>query len=485
MRHAYYRLNEAAAARLRDSLEAAAAASGVEAAFSPEALAEATAAVASYAAPPEDLTSVPFVTIDPEGSTDLDQALWIEDTETGWLLRYAIADVPGFVAPGGALDAETRRRGETAYLPQGRVPLHPVQISERAGSLLAGQDRGAYVWDIAVARDGGARLVALTRARVRSREQLSYPQAQSRLEAGDELMGRLHLLGEARRAQEAARGGANLNLPEQEIEPNGNGGYRLLTRAPQAIEEDNAQLSLLTGMCAAQAMLDAGVGLLRTMPAPDAGAERRFRAVADALGTPWEEGVGYGAFLRTLDVRDPRQLAIMHAAGSLFRGAAYTPFDGAVPEQTHQAAVAAPYAHTTAPLRRLVDRFALVLCHAHVNGNEIPAWVRESLPLLPETMRASGNAVAAAERASLDIVEASLLVAHVGENFTAVVIDGRLPGAGADDGASPRSVKVQLLDPPVTARAEGAADSGSLVDVVVTEADVASGTVRLRLADAG
>ena len=52
---------------------------------------------------------------------------------------YAIADVPSFVAPGGALDAETRRRGQTFYTPDGRIPLHPEVISEDAGSLLAGQ----------------------------------------------------------------------------------------------------------------------------------------------------------------------------------------------------------------------------------------------------------------------------------------------------------------------------------------------------------
>ena len=54
---------------------------------------------------------MPFLTIDPPGSMDLDQALHIERDGDGYRVRYAIADVPAFVQPGGAVDAETRRRG--------------------------------------------------------------------------------------------------------------------------------------------------------------------------------------------------------------------------------------------------------------------------------------------------------------------------------------------------------------------------------------
>ena len=66
---------------------------------------------------------------------------------------------------------------------------------------------------------------------------------------------------------------------------------------------------------------------------------------------------------------------------------------GELPEQTGHAAVASAYAHVTAPLRRLVDRFGLVVCEALCRGAEVPAWVRESLPTLPDVMArlASGD----------------------------------------------------------------------------------------------
>ena len=98
--------------------------------------------------------------------------------------------------------------------------------------------------------------------------------------------------------------------------------------ACSAVEDWNAQLSLMTGMAAAQLMVDARVGILRTMPAPDAARIAAFRTQTEALGRPWPEAVSYGEYLRGLDRTDPACLAIMRAAGGLFRGAGYEAFDG-------------------------------------------------------------------------------------------------------------------------------------------------------------
>src|SRR5581483_10869513 len=93
-------------------------------------------------------------TIDPAGSRDLDQALHLERTAGGFRFHYAIADVAAFVTPGSQLDEETRRRGETLYFPDVRVPLHPAVLSEDAASLLPGQLRPAVLWTIDLDRTG-------------------------------------------------------------------------------------------------------------------------------------------------------------------------------------------------------------------------------------------------------------------------------------------------------------------------------------------
>ncbi|WP_217585257.1 RNB domain-containing ribonuclease, partial [Microbacterium sp. GbtcB4] len=73
---------------------------------------------------------------DPAGARDLGQAFHLVRDGDGYRVRYAIADVPGFVVPGGAVDAEARRRGQTLYAADGTFPLHPPVLSEDRASLL-------------------------------------------------------------------------------------------------------------------------------------------------------------------------------------------------------------------------------------------------------------------------------------------------------------------------------------------------------------
>ena len=145
---------------------------------------------------------------------------------------------------------------------------------------------------------------------------------QAAVDAGtdDERFVLLKEVGERRIAQERARGGASLPMPEQQVTARDGGGFTLEFRPPVAAEEWNAQISLLTGMAAATMMLDAGVGVLRTMPAPTPEAVAWFRRVARGLGAEWPEGVPYGEFVRGLDRANPRHLALIHEATALFRG---------------------------------------------------------------------------------------------------------------------------------------------------------------------
>ncbi|MDV8146593.1 RNB domain-containing ribonuclease [Arthrobacter sp. B10-11] len=455
--------------------------------FPDDVLEDALAAIAEHKMPDLDLTPVEFVTIDPASSTDLDQALYIERSGDGYKVFYAIADVPSFVAPGGALDAETRRRGQTIYAPDGRIPLHPEVISERAGSLLAGQLCSAFVWEFDL--DTAARVdsVLVRRAKIRSRAKLNYKGVQAELDSGNAVpvLQLLKEVGLKRVELERLRGGASLNMPEQEIEQTPDGGFRIVAAPSLPVEDWNAQISLMTGMAAADLMLDGKVGILRTMPAPDERSLLHFRRQTNALGKPWDGEASYGEYLRSLDPTDPRQLAILHSAGMLFRGAGYTPFDGTVPEAAIQSAIGAAYAHTTAPLRRLIDRFVLVICEALSNGTAVPDWAREALPSLPEIMAASDQLAARMERLALDTVEAALLVNHIGQEFDAVVISGSKPGksngnGGNGNGNGPSGI-IQIADPAVTARCPGELESGTTVRVRLVSSDIRTREIQLQL----
>lgn len=432
--------------------------------FSPEAMTEASSVTPD--APDLDLREVPFVTLDPVGSKDLDQALHLSRAGSGFQVRYAIADVPAFVCAGGVLDSEVRQRGQTLYLADGNIPLHPEVLSEGRASLLADQERPALVWTFALDDAGAVTDFRLERALVRSRAQLDYNSAQKTLDAGDD--GPLSLLGEIgglRQQQEQQRGGASLNLPDEEVVQREDGTYDIERRSPLPIEEWNAQLSLMTGMAAAELMIDAKVGVLRTMPQPDEQAFTRFRRQTEALGRPWTKGE-YGQYLRELDKADPMTLPVLEAAASLFRGAGYVTFDGAVPSgDLQQAAIGAPYAHATAPLRRLVDRWSLAICLAVSQGEPAPEWARESLDELPELMQQSGQRASQLNADTLNTVEAALLHPLVGTSIDATVIELR----GEDRAA------VQIAEPAVTASAPvpvGTAP-GETVTLTLERVDVA------------
>lgn len=414
-----------------------------------------------------DLRDVPFATLDPLGSRDLDQAFHLKRDGRGFLVRYAIADVPSFVRMGGAIDREARSRGQTFYAPDGTIPLHPRSLSENRASLLPDEDRTAFVWTFRLDDEGSLTDSELVRALVRSRAQLDYASTQKEIDDGiDNAATLLPEVGALRIEQERLRSGASLNMPDEEIERDEHGRYRIERRRSLPIENWNAQLSLLTGMVAADIMLTGRVGILRTMPAPEESAITAFRAETVALGRPWKAG-SYGDYLRSLDGGSAEELVILHAASALFRGAGYVAFDGDVPEATVQAALASPYAHVTAPLRRLVDRWGLIVCEALMQGRAVPDEVRESLPELPGLMQSSSQRSGALSRGALDRVEAALLTPHIGESFSAIVVENRKENA-----------RISIAEPPITASVKGLeAEAGSTVSLTLQSADIGSGTI--------
>jgi exoribonuclease R len=441
--------------------------------FPADVLAEAERRASEPDMPELDATDLPLVTLDPVGSQDLDQAVHLAVHGNGYRVSYAIADVGSFVRLGSPLDREARRRGQTLYSPDRRIPLHPPVLSEGAASLLAGELRPAVLWTVDLDADGEPVRVDLRRARVRSRAQLDYPTVQAQAGAGTlpEPLALLPRIGTLLQQRAAERGAIELGTPDQEVEATPGGGWTLVLRGDLPVEGWNAQISLLTGRCAAALMLDGGIGLLRTLPPARAQDVARLRLLAPALGVAWPDDAGPGAVIAGLDATRPGHAAFLEEAVTLLRGAAYTPFDGAPPEQPGHGGVAAPYAHVTAPLRRLVDRFGTEVCLALAAGREPDAELRAALPEIPGLMAASDRRTRDVERAVVDATEAWLMRGREGQTFSAVVVD-------AEDGHG----TVVLDDPAVRGRCSGEAlVPGTRVPVLLEEADVAARTVSFRL----
>jgi exoribonuclease R len=166
---------------------------------------------------------------------------------------------------------------------------------------------------------------------------------------------------------------------------------------------------------------------------------------------------------------------MVNACTRLLRGSGYVAFDGEVPADPQHSALASEYAHVTAPLRRLGDRYAGEVCLALCAGTEVPAWVHAALPGLPKTLQASGARSRSYERQVVDLVEAGVLRSRVGEVFDGVVVDV--------DEKDPRHGVVVIHDPDVEARLVGAEPLplGTDVRVRLTTADLAARTVELTL----
>ncbi|MFI6777374.1 RNB domain-containing ribonuclease [Nocardia sp. NPDC050412] len=527
---------------------------GLASAYPAEATAAARDAIDAFAGARADRTDIPFVTIDPPGAMDLDQAVHIEHTSSGFTVHYAIADVGAVIDPAGPLAQEAGARGQTFYLPDGTVPLHPPILSENSASLLPEQTRPAALWTIECDETAEPQRFSVIRATVRSRARLDYASVQADADAN-----RLHPsiaalpeFGTRRIEAGLARGAIGLRLPAQSVirDDKAVGHWHLVVEPRTAADDWNEQISLLTGMCAARIMLnDSGSGgvprageriaLLRTMPPPVELAIDSMRRTAAALGVDWPADQSVGRMLAGLDPNAPATLVLMSEATGLLRGAGYTVLDGvaaagangsragaqvadgalssggvelvadprsagateslggvgppggarsiggaaaagsaravgvrgtgAKPTRNPQtvnnlqhSAIGAPYAHVTAPLRRLADRFATEICLARCAGTEVPQWVRDGLAPTAESMKRSDSLAGKVERACIDLTESTLLAERSGSIFEAVVVR---------EANGTRPAEVFIADPPVVGPCAGAPPEGAQVQVRLVAAD--------------
>lgn len=422
--------------------------------FPAEVLAAADAAARQAPDAHADWTDRAFVTLDPASATDLDQAFHIEATGGDLMLHYAIADVAWFVTDGGVIDAQAWTRGETLYLPDGKAGLYPPVLSEGAASLLPDGPRPAVVFSVRVDAAGDVKLDAVTRAVIRSRAKLAYGSV------GDEdLPIGFAELSARIAAADAARGAARVDPPEQELARAADGSLSLTFRERHPSEDRNAALSLACNMAVADLLQAHGTGLFRVMDEPDEAAVRRLRLTARGLGIDWPEQATLTQFERTLDPAQARDAALMLAIRRAGNGATYRPWRAG--ETPWHAAVAARYAHATAPLRRLADRYVVQAALAVANGQAVPEPVAAAFEQLPKVMVRADALAGRIDRAVIDMAEAVMLEGREGETFTALVTD-----------IGERGAAIQLSELPVTARIDAAGlTPGDSVKVRLAEAD--------------
>lgn len=425
-----------------------------------------------------DLTDLPFCTIDEPTSKDLDQALYVERREPGWVAWYAIADAAHFVPPGSACFAEALRRGATFYLPGLVVPMLPRGLSEDLVSLNPGVDRRALVFRMELGEDGRCTRSEILRARIHSRAKLDYDGVQAWLDGQQELPAELHpslralaSMGEARLAEAESRDVIRVYRAELELKV---GGAPLRFHARLDPRNDlqryNEQLSLLANiegarLLARHAQRPYVQAIFRTHepPAPQRLAKLRgeLGELVSGLGPEWrwQSAESLGCYLRRLPAQ-PLRRAISRQA--LFAGgrSGYQDVPG-----PHHGVGADAYARYTAPMREMVGVFVHketweLLAGA---GDEDAATQQAVMKVAQSAKQLQRKIDSACERMALD------QLFEDGRAWPATVM-----------GLSRTKLHLQLDDPPIDAKLYLRDWAGARADGPVLRVE---GQARLRVGD--
>ncbi|MBI4957272.1 MAG: RNB domain-containing ribonuclease [Myxococcales bacterium] len=370
---------------LIEEFRALARAEGLEEAFPPAVLAE----VERLRAAPglddpalADLRALPFVTIDGPLTRDLDQAVYVEPRGDRYRLLYAIADAAYYVAPGTALLAEALRRGASFYFPGFSIPMLPRALSEGLVSLNADCDRRALVFDVALDAAGGIERFVLTRARIRSRQKLTFDDVEGLLAdpKGSPLarapfagsLRRLCEVGDKRVHHEDRKQMVRFQRAEAEVSLAPDGSLVVAEGPRGRVELANEQVSILCNALGARLLAESDPAQIQPIyrvhapPEPERVAtfERLVGRVAKARGLPDDPWLyrraaeaGLAGYLEALPSTGPgaRLARALHRQAMLLNGRSVFQAE----PSAHFGVGEAIYARFTAPMREMVG----VFCH--------------------------------------------------------------------------------------------------------------------------
>ena len=167
----------------------------------------------------EDWTDRTVITIDPASARDFDDSISITATPSGWTLAVHIADVSHFVRPGGALDGEALRRGNSTYLPDRVLPMLPPRLSDDLCSLRPDVVRLTKVCEMKFDQKGKMLRARFADAFIRSKARLTYQEAFAMLKGNDKgevpsTVRETWNLASILRRNRYAKGALDLDFPE-------------------------------------------------------------------------------------------------------------------------------------------------------------------------------------------------------------------------------------------------------------------------------
>jgi len=381
----------------------------------------------------EDLTHLPIVAIDPADARDHDDAIWAEpDGEGGYNALVAIADVSFYVRPGGQLDREARKRGNSVYFPDRVVPMLPEVLSADVCSLKEGEDRAAMACHLRLSPEGKVTKWRFARALVRIAHNLAYEDAQKEIDGGkpreflQNLWGAWELLSKAR----AERDPLELELPERQVKLDEQGKIAEIAIRERLDAHRVVEDFMIAANVAAAKALEAKTApvVYRVHEAPG---REKLVALRDYMKT-FGHSLALGQvitpslFNRMLkDIADDAERAqVMEAVLRSQTQAYYGPANAG-----HFGLALGSYAHFTSPIRRYADLLvhrALVDAYkleqpkpptGTPEGSGLSERDRADLSKVSEAISKAERRAMEAERETIDRYVAAWLAGRVGEVF--------------------------------------------------------------------
>ena len=409
---------------------------GIRVAFPDAVIGEAQAVQQASLKGRDDLTHIPFMTIDPPDARDHDDAVYAEpdpdpSNPNGHIVWVAIADVAAYVTPNGEMDAEARKRGNSVYMPDRVVPMLPERLSTDLCSLREGETRPCLAVRMVIGETGKKRSHEFFRALMRSAAKLSYAQAQKAFDGEVEdafaamdtpvlqpLWRAYQAMALARDAREPLR----INRPERRVEMNAEGKIARIY-FPPALEAHKLieEMMVSANVCAAETL-----------------EKHKSRLMYRVHDTPPEERVkNLGDFLRPMGVNvSLGQTLLPHLFNSLMEQAKDTAHAPSVSEavlRTQAQAVYATdnlghfglnlgrYAHFTSPIRRYADltvHRGLITALGFGKDGQTPEEA-EQLDDIAEAISLTERRAMVAERSANERYMSAHMANQIGDAFSA------------------------------------------------------------------
>lgn len=386
-----------------------------------------------------DLRGEPIFTIDSKDAKDLDDAISVKRTDSGYTLGVHIADVSHYVKEGSAIDEEAINRGTSVYFADRVIPMLPEVLSNGACSLNAGTDKLAFSALIELDKEGHITKYDFKKTIINSKVRGVYSEVNEILDgtASEEILNKyapvmesLMLakeLADILKANSAARGTMELDSGESKFILDENGiCIDIMPRVSGEAEQLIEQMMVTANIAAAKFSLDHKLPFLyRVHGTPDPKRVEELVTLLQLVGVPCKEIVKPNPetqdFAAILDrVRGlPCETLVSQRLLRTMEKARYS-----TEEAGHFGLALSDYSHYTSPIRRYPDTSIHRVLSAFVEG--MPAEeVRRRYAQFCETSatESSRNEIRAliAERDAEDCYMAEYMSQHIGEHFEGTV----------------------------------------------------------------